>query len=85
MADTVASEQNPFGAWGKLIESTMKGNPAMPTGVEHAQEGEKDSWLTLIDQFWQANPYSKLVHTCSRGGYVLLHFFIAGKTGVCVE
>jgi predicted ribonuclease YlaK len=24
-------------------------------------------------------------HTCSRGGYVLLHFFIAGKTGVCVE
>ena len=61
MADTVASEQNPFGAWGKLIESKMKGNPAMPTGVEHAQEGEKDSWLTLIDQFWQANPYSKLV------------------------
>jgi polyhydroxyalkanoate synthase len=61
MADSVASEQNPFEAWGKLIESTMKGNPAMPAGVEHVQEGEKDSWLTLIDQFWQANPYSKLV------------------------
>ena len=27
----------------------------------------------------------KEIHTCSRGGYVLLHFFIAGKTGVCVE
>jgi polyhydroxyalkanoate synthase subunit PhaC len=61
MADTVASEQNPFKAWSKLIESTMKGNPAMPTTVEHVQEGENDSWLTLIDQFWQANPYSKLV------------------------
>ncbi len=61
MADTVASEQNPFEAWSKLIESTMKGNPAMPTTVEHVQEGENDSWLTLIDQFWQANPYSKLV------------------------
>ena len=61
MADTVSSEQNPFEAWSKLIESTMKGNPAMPTMVEHVQEGENDSWLTLIDQFWQANPYSKLV------------------------
>jgi polyhydroxyalkanoate synthase len=61
MTDTVASEQNPFKAWSKLIESTMKGNPAMPTTVEHVQEGENDSWLTLIDQFWQANPYSKLV------------------------
>src|SRR6202030_3634983 len=61
MADTVASEQNPFEAWCKLIESTMKGNPAMPKGVEHVQESENDGWLTLIDQFWQANPYSKLV------------------------
>ena len=31
MVDTVASEQNPFEAWSKLIESTMKENPAMPT------------------------------------------------------
>lgn len=61
MADTVASEQNPFEAWSKLIKSTMKGNTAMPTTVEHVQEGENDSWLTLIDQFWQANPYSKLI------------------------
>jgi polyhydroxyalkanoate synthase subunit PhaC len=61
MADTVASEQNPFEAWSKLIENTMKGNPAMPTMVEHVQEGEHDSWLTLIDQFWQASPYSKLI------------------------
>ena len=61
MADTIASEQNPFEAWSKLIESTMKGNPAMSTTAEHIQEDENDSWLTLIDQFWQANPYSKLV------------------------
>lgn len=61
MADIIASEQNPFEAWSKLIESTMKANPAMPTTAEHIQEDENDSWLTLIDQFWQANPYSKLV------------------------
>src|SRR3984893_1943203 len=61
MADTGASEQNPFEAWGKLIERAMKDNPAMPTMVEHGQEGEQDAWLTLIDQLWQANPYSKLI------------------------
>lgn len=61
MVETVASEQNAFEAWRKLIERTMKGNLAMTTMVEHAQEGENDAWLTLIDQFWQANPYSKLV------------------------
>lgn len=33
----------------------------MSTTAEHIQEDENDSWLTLIDQFWQANPYSKLV------------------------
>ncbi len=61
MADTVASEQNPFEAWSKLIEQATKGNPAMPTGVGYAQEDEHDAWLALIDQFWQASPYSKLV------------------------
>jgi polyhydroxyalkanoate synthase subunit PhaC len=61
MADTIASEQNPFEAWSKLIESTMKSNPVMRTTVERVQEGENDPWLTLINQFWQANPYSKLI------------------------
>ena len=61
MADTVASEQNPFEAWSKLIESTMKGHPAMHTTTEHAQEGGEDPWMVLIDQLWKAHPYSKLV------------------------
>ena len=61
MADTVASEQNPFEAWSKLIEHAMKGNSAMPTRGESVQEDGHDVWFTLIDQFWQANPYSKLV------------------------
>ena len=43
------------------MESTMKGNPTMPTMVEQVQQGENDSWLTLIEQFWQATPYSKLI------------------------
>jgi polyhydroxyalkanoate synthase len=61
MADLLSNEQNPIEAWGKLIESTMKGNPAMPTTVAHGQGGEKDPWLTLINQLWQTHPYSKLV------------------------
>ncbi|TME61948.1 MAG: class I poly(R)-hydroxyalkanoic acid synthase [Chloroflexi bacterium] len=31
----------------------------MPAG--QAGEGEKDPWIALIDQLWQANPYSKLL------------------------
>ena len=61
MADTATSEKNPFETWSKLIEDTMKGNPTMPTMVEHVQQGENASWLALIEQFWQATPYSKLI------------------------
>src|SRR5258707_14459382 len=39
----------------------MKVNPALQTSFAQASEGEKDPWITLIDQLWQANPYSKLV------------------------
>ena len=61
MSDTISSKQNPFEAWSELVESTMKVPPPMfmPTG--QAGEGEKDPWIALIDQLWQANPYSKLL------------------------
>src|SRR6266705_5633994 len=59
MADR--SSQSPFDMWSKLIESTMKGNPVLQASVEQAVEGGKDPWITLIDQLWKANPYSKLV------------------------
>src|SRR5258708_6147911 len=39
----------------------MKENLALQTSFAQASEGEKDPWITLIDQLWQANPYSKLV------------------------
>jgi len=57
----MSSKQNPFEAWSELVESTMKVPPPMfmPTG--QAGEGEKDPWIALIDQLWQANPYSKLL------------------------
>ena len=61
MVDRSSSEQSPFDTWSKLIEGTMKGNPALQTSFAQASEGEKDPWITLIDQLWQANPYSKLV------------------------
>ena len=61
MVDRSSSEQSPFDTWSKLIEGIMKGNPALQTSFAQASEGEKDPWITLIDQLWQANPYSKLV------------------------
>ena len=61
MVNRSSSEQSPFDTWSKLIEGTMKGNPALQTSFAQASEGEKDPWITLIDQLWQANPYSKLV------------------------
>src|SRR5438128_10907913 len=56
-----SSEQSPFDMWSKLIESTMKGNPALQASAGQAAGGGKDPWIALIDQLWQANPYSKLV------------------------
>jgi len=61
MADRSSSEQTPFDTWSKLIESTMKGNPVLQASAGQAAEGGKDPWLALINQLWQANPYSKLV------------------------
>lgn len=61
MTDISSSEQKSFDAWSKLIEETMKANPALQATTVPGLEGGKDPWLTLIDQLWKANPYSKLV------------------------
>src|SRR5437016_9688112 len=61
MSDTISSKQNPFEAWSELVESTMKVPPPMFAPTGQVGEGEKDPWLNLIDQLWQANPYSKLL------------------------
>lgn len=61
MSDTISSKQNPFEAWSELVESTMKVPPPMFAPTGQAGEGEKDPWIALIDQLWQANPYSKLL------------------------
>ncbi len=60
MADVSSTGQSPIETWNKLIESTMRANPVMQTTTEHLNKDEKDPWLSLIDQLWQANPYSKL-------------------------
>jgi len=57
----MSSKQNPFEAWSELVESTMKVPQPMFTPTGQAGEGEKDPWIALIDQLWQANPYSKLL------------------------
>src|SRR6266849_813097 len=61
MAERSMSEQTPFETWSKLIENTMKGNPALQGNAGQAVESGKDPWITLIDQLWKTNPYSKMV------------------------
>ena len=61
MSDTSTNTQSPIETWSKLIESTMMGIPAAQMSTEQAADSGKDPWLNLIDQLWQANPYSKLL------------------------
>ncbi|HEX6110256.1 MAG TPA: hypothetical protein VFZ02_12660, partial [Ktedonobacteraceae bacterium] len=61
MQDTSSSEQNPIEDWMKLIENTMKGNPHTQSNYKHKSVDKEDPWITLIDQLWKANPYSKLL------------------------
>src|SRR5260370_1776605 len=60
MRDGSSLDRSSFDTWSKLIESTMKGNPAVKASAEQAVEGGNDAWTALIDQLWKANPYSKL-------------------------
>src|SRR5436305_9128835 len=61
MQDTSSSEQTPIENWIKLIEKTMKVNPVAQTANERELVDKDDPWITLIDQLWQINPYSKLL------------------------
>ncbi len=61
MQDTLSSGQSPFDTWTKLIDNTLKGNPAAQTVNKQDLVDAGDPWTTLIDQLWRANPYSKLL------------------------
>jgi polyhydroxyalkanoate synthase len=61
MRDNSSSEQTPVEDWMKLLESTMKGNPNTQSNYKHKTLDKEDPWMTLIDQLWKANPYSKLL------------------------
>ncbi len=61
MADISSTEQNPFEAWSRLIRDTMTENAAAQKDAKHKPAGAEDPWTTLIDQLWQANPYSKVL------------------------
>ncbi len=61
MPGTSSSGQTPYDTWIKLIQNTMKGNPAAQTVSKQDWVDAGDTWTTLIDQLWRANPYSKLL------------------------
>jgi polyhydroxyalkanoate synthase len=61
MQDTSSSEQTPIEDWMKLIGNTMKRNPDAQTAYEREWVDKNDPWITLIDQLWQVNPFSKLL------------------------
>jgi len=64
MVDTFFTQgQSPVEAWNKLIESTMPASLAQAAKRAHPADttAKDDPWLRLIDEMWQANPYSKLI------------------------
>lgn len=64
MTDSLPTGQSALETWSKLIESTMREYTAgQAESAQGQQEGstKQDPWLTLIDQLWQANPFSKLL------------------------
>ena len=61
MQDTSSSEQTPIEDWIKLFENAMKANPGTQPNYKHERVDKEDPWITLIDQLWQVNPYSKLL------------------------
>src|SRR6266700_1236792 len=61
MTERSSRDLSPFDTWSKLVESNMNDNPVLQASAEQAAQGGKDPWLALINQLWQANPYSKLV------------------------
>ncbi len=60
--DTSSSGQNPFEAWEKLLEHTVKPfqAPAPVAGWQISSDA-KDPWTSLLAQLWQMNPTSKML------------------------
>ena len=63
MANSIPSGQNPYEIWSKLVEDTMKVNPAMQMTAGYLRDTgkEKDPWLTLINQLWTSSPYNRVL------------------------
>jgi polyhydroxyalkanoate synthase len=57
----MTSQQSPIEAWSKVIENTMKVSLPKPAGDGGQIEEVKDPWDALIDQLWNANPFSRLL------------------------
>jgi polyhydroxyalkanoate synthase subunit PhaC len=57
----MAVEQNPLEAWNTLIEKTWNLNDSQAKEAESALGGVEDPWLSMIEELWQLNPYSKLI------------------------
>jgi polyhydroxyalkanoate synthase subunit PhaC len=55
------SGPSPFEAWNKLLEPAMNPFVTRYTVSERELEGEKNPWMTLLRQLWDANPYSRVL------------------------
>jgi len=59
--DTPSPEESPIVAWSKIIEQTLGMRPEASASGERALTEADDPWVRLINQLWEANPYSKLL------------------------
>src|ERR687883_33372 len=54
MTDSRSADSDAAQTWTRLVQDTLsRGGAARP--------GDQDPWLTLIDQLWKANPFSRLL------------------------
>jgi polyhydroxyalkanoate synthase len=53
--------QHSFAAWKRLFEPFITFSLPPGKGNEEGQDGEKNPWMILLRQFWQANPCSRVV------------------------
>jgi len=61
MPEFLSEESNPLDTWSKLVDNALGGYPATQVIAKAVQNGEEGPWITLIDQLWEASPYSNLL------------------------
>ena len=61
MVEVPSTEPRPLEAWDALIRDSLGRSATGPAARPQARADGRDPWDTLIDQLWQANPFTRLL------------------------